>query len=241
MSRVESKSKGGARVIPANSGRGSEPERRSSRPLLLIGGIALAVLLLLGAVWLGRGSGGGVGEGGYADIPQEGVFLGSADAPLLIRDFSDFSCPHCKTAATQTLPPVIDEYVRTGQARIEFIPIAIVDPTGSAYAAMGSLCAADQEQFWPFQERLFQIQGQQRYDASTLSSVANSLGMNVNTFQNCLASNKYLRQVQANAEEFRAVGGTGTPTFIIGNQLVSGAVPFDDMKTVIDAQLAELQ
>lgn len=207
--------------------------------MILLAGLLLIVLLGLGLIiFIGRGGGRGSAESAvYQGVATDGRFLGDPNAPLLIRDFSDFTCPHCRDAAVELLPPIIEQYVQAGQVRIEFVPVAILNNDTSPLAAMASLCAEEQGAFWPYQAKLFDRQGLDRVESERLVSYASELGLEAQPFRDCLLSRQFAADIVANNEEFRRIGAEGTPTFVVGDTLVGGAVPFEKIQQVIEAEL----
>ena len=94
---------------------------------------------------------------------NEGRLLGNADAAVAIRDFSDFRCPHCRDAALDLTPKIIENYIKEGsQVSFEFVPVAALGDE-SMLAAQASLCAEDQSQFWPYHDKLFEQQSSRRW------------------------------------------------------------------------------
>jgi len=74
---------------------------------------------------------------------------------------------------------------------------------------------------------------------ATFKSYATDLGLNTAPFNDCLDSGKYTSEVLKDLQDGESYGVTGTPAFFINGQLVSGAQPFANFKTVIDAALEE--
>jgi protein-disulfide isomerase len=62
----------------------------------------------------------------FAEIPSSGNTIGKADAPVEIIEYGDTSCPVCKDASQTSIPQVVDEYVRSGKAKLTFRPIAFI-------------------------------------------------------------------------------------------------------------------
>ena len=60
-------------------------------------------------------------------IPQDGISLGSAKAPVRVLEFADLQCPFCRQATLDVLPNVIKRYVRPGQVRMEFHALAFIE------------------------------------------------------------------------------------------------------------------
>lgn len=177
------------------------------------------------------------GETNYTQLDAQGRIVGEADAPVLIREFADFRCSHCKDAATLLTPRIVEEYVNTGLVRFEYVPVTVINEE-SVLAGQAALCAEDQGRFWTYHEKLFERQGRETFTIENLTRWAGDLSLNEQTFRNCLTSSEYLDELNANMRDFQATGGTGTPTFMVNGQLVNGTVSWEDMKATIDAQLA---
>lgn len=170
------------------------------------------------------------------DFFSSGRILGSPDAPILIKDFSDFRCPHCRNAAYNLTPQIIEEYVRTGVARLEFIPVVVTNEEGLV-GGLGALCAEDQNQFWAYHDILFERQGEVEFNLENATSFANELGMDLDQFNDCMVSSKYVDQLSQNNDDFTASGGTGTPTFLVNDQIVTGGIEFETLKELVEEKL----
>lgn len=104
-------------------------------------------------------------------------------------------------------------------------------------AAEATECADDQDKFWEYHDLVFA--NQSAIDVDSLKSYAKQLGLDTDTFNDCLDSGKQEAEVQKDLEDGRAAGVEGTPAFQINGQLVSGAQPFSVFQQVIDPLLAE--
>lgn len=171
------------------------------------------------------------------DLFASGRILGSPDATIVIKDFSDFRCPHCKNAAYNLTPQLIEEYVRPGIVRLEFIPVVVTNEEGLV-GGLAALCAEDQNQFWAYHDILFERQGEVEFNLENVTSFASELGMNLEEFNDCMISSKYTDQLVKNNDEFTASGGTGTPTFLVNDQIVVGGVEFETVKQLIEEKLS---
>lgn len=176
----------------------------------------------------------------YTALDAQGRIIGEADAPIVIQEFADFRCPHCKDAATTLTPNIITEYVNTGKVRFEYIPVTVINEE-SVLSGQAALCAEDQGRFWTYHEKLFERQGREQFNIENLVKWAAQLGLDEASFRNCLASSQYTDELNANMREFQASGGTGTPTFLVNGQLLNGTVSWEEMKATIDAHLASAQ
>ncbi len=84
--------------------------------------------------------------------------LGEDTAPVLMVEFSDYTCPFCKRFADDTKPAIIEQYVDAGIVqfvRKDFITVG--GPVG-ALAAQAALCAGEQGQYWEYHALLTERQ-----------------------------------------------------------------------------------
>lgn len=206
---------------------------------LILGGVAAVLLLgIIALVFLVNRPAPVSLDGAYEGVATEGTFIGDPNAPVVVREFLDFTCPHCRSAATDLTPKVIENYVASGQVRMEFIPIAFNE--NSLQGAVASYCAAEQGQFMDYKAQLFANQ-RNSFSSSNLVSYAAAIGLDEQEFRNCLIAGYHGGQVQDNLAEFRSMGASSTPTFFVNDQMVVGAVPYTEMEEYIQQALASVQ
>lgn len=212
----------------------------NNRTLAIVGVGAVALVLIIVLALVGRGLLGSssVASGEAVDsLDAQGMTVGSENAAIVVREFADFRCPHCKDAAASLTPEIIENYVNTGLVRLQFTPVAVINDE-STFGAQAAMCADAQGKFWTYHDELFDRQGRDLFSIQNLTSWAGDLGLDEQAFRNCLVSGEYLDELNANMRDFQASGGTGTPTFLVNGQLINGAVAWDEMKATIDNQLA---
>jgi len=173
---------------------------------------------------------------------------GSPDAEITIIEFSDFQCPFCWRFYTQTLPLIDKEYISTGKVNFVYrdFPIISIHPN-AVPAALAGECADDQGKFWEMHDIIFinqkNWQGlQPSQSANLFKEYAVEIGLNVDEFNSCVDSGKYLKEIQNDLDDGRIYGVTGTPGFFVGNAEIGftkliGAQPFSSFQQVIDGQL----
>jgi protein-disulfide isomerase len=112
----------------------------------------------------------------------------------------------------------------------------------SIRAAEASECAADQDAFWPYHDRLVEalaVEGNREFTAEDLNQYAEELELDTETFSECLASGKYnqlvIQQTIASQSDYMV---RGTPMFLVNGRMVSGAQPFEAFQQVIDMSLS---
>ena len=76
--------------------------------------------------------------------------LGSPTAPVTIVEYGTFACPTCAALHRDVLPEVIERYVRTGKASLEFRGIAGDDASQARDLALASWAASAQRHGWDF-------------------------------------------------------------------------------------------
>ena len=170
--------------------------------------------------------------------------LGSPTASITIIEFGDYQCHQCYNWFHNTKPAIYENYIDTGKANLIFVDLAILG-RDSPKAAAATYCAEEQGVYWEFHDLLYTSQESQIDNGwaspERLKAFAFSLGLDMDLFDNCLDSGKFLKRVQFNTNEAKKQGATGTPTFIIvssdGQQKIGGAQPFSVFKNVIDSMI----
>ena len=114
--------------------------------------------------------------------PDGYPYRGATDAPVTLVEYSDYLCPFCARHTTQTVPSLMDQYIRTGKVQWVFRddPIASLHPT-SAQGHRAALCVAEQGAalFWKMHDQLFATQSQWNQlpdPGAYLTQVAQTIG-----------------------------------------------------------------
>src|SRR5690606_33715982 len=105
----------------------------------------------------------------------------------------------CHDAAGEIVAPLVEKYVRTGNARFVYRFFPILGPE-SVTAARGAYCAAKEDAFWPFQHRLMERRGSGNrgaYGGDRLIDDARARSLDAGAFETCLPSFDSLAYVQA--------------------------------------------
>ena len=174
--------------------------------------------------------------------------IGNPNAPITIIEFSDFQCPFCAKFHIQTLPKIIDEYIKEGTVKLVFrdFPIQSIHPNALP-ASLAAECANEQGKFKEMHDKLFDKQNE--WNNKNIDNViilfnqyALEIGLEEEKFDSCLRNGKYVEEIQKDLNDGRTYGISGTPGFFIGNDKIGfvelkGAQPFESFKKVIDSQL----
>lgn len=144
------------------------------RRLLQLGGVlALAAVIIVVAVLVSSGGGSdkGAGSGGalagvaeastsLQGIPQHGLTLGRADAPVTMVEFVDPQCPFCRKFTVDQAPTFIKDYVRTGKVKVELRTLSFIGDDSITGARLIN-AAAQQNKAWNVAEILYHNQGEE--------------------------------------------------------------------------------
>ncbi len=213
--------------------------------------IALAAVLVFLAVSRNSGTSGVASSIAALDanFPYDlakGTTLGKADAPLKVTEYEDFQCPFCLRHTGNVEPKLIDEYVRTGKMSITYKNLPLLG-FESGLAARAGVCAAEQDKFWQFHNKLFKKEadaGQDvaektnvgRFSESALKDIATGLGMDASKFSECYGDQRSLQAVQDQTREATTLGLNGTPSFLLNGQSIgSGTLAIEDFRKTLDA------
>jgi len=220
-----------------------------SKKGIIVGAIAAAVIIGIVASYSSFDAGEPLNldmgqTHGTVSTAMGSPILGSPTAPITIIEFGDYQCSQCYKWYHNTKPAIFENYIDTGKANLIFVDLAILG-RDSPKAAAATYCAEEQGSYWEFHDLLYTSQESQIDNGwaspERLKAFAFSLGLDMDLFDNCLDSGKFLKRVQFNTNEAKKQGATGTPTFIIvssdGQQKIGGAQPFSVFKNVIDSMI----
>lgn len=152
----------------------------------------------------------------------DGPFLGRADAPLTMVEFTDLQCPFCRQFHVTTFEQIKKEYIDTGKLRYysRDFPLENIHPMATT-AARASRCAALQGKFWEMRHAILINNAQ--LTAGVFGTLAQDLKLNVPSFTACAAdASRFGAELQKDMSEAAAAGVSGTPSFVIGRTRAGG-------------------
>jgi len=161
--------------------------------------------------------------------------IGNPDAKLTIVEFADFGCPYSRQASF-----AIRALALTYADRVQYIyrdfPILELHPDAQMASEAGE-CAREEgdDKFWAYHDTLYQHQD----DLSRLAlrEYARSVGLNVTKFDQCLSAGRYRSEVLQDLQDGLDAGVGGTPTFFFNGQRVSGSIPLETLRLIVEAYL----
>jgi len=162
--------------------------------------------------------------------------LGEADAPITIIEYASLTCGHCARFHTETLPEVKKQWIETGKARLVYrhFPLDRL----ALIAAVAADCLKSDKAFFAYIGTLFQEQGtwaRAEDPVSALAQRAALAGLDRAQFDACVndqaATDALLNRVIASRDTY---GIEATPTLIVNERKVEGALPYDEFAEVLE-------
>jgi protein-disulfide isomerase len=131
---------------------------------------------------------------------------------------------------------ILDEY--QGKVRLVYrhFPLRSIHPQAQK-AAEASECANNQGKFWEMHDKLFEFNNAGTLTLENMKKAAADLKLNTSTFNTCLDNGETADRVEQDYQDGIAGGVRGTPGTFINGQYIAGALPFEQIKPVIDSLL----
>jgi protein-disulfide isomerase len=161
-----------------------------------------------------------------------GFAAGPPTAKVTVVEFSDFQCPYCAQGRR-----VVDDLKRLypNEIRVVFRDFPLSQHTRARPAAYAAFCAGEQGKFWPYHDKLFD--NQQALSESDLTRYAQEVGLTMDQYQSCLASERPAKAVDAHEAAGRALGVQGTPSIFINGIKLIGLLPLPVMQSLVDHEI----
>ena len=170
--------------------------------------------------------------------------LGNANAKVVVIEYSDTECPFCKMFH-KTMHQVIEERGDKVAWVYRHYPIPQLHAK-ALNEAVATECAWEQggnEIFWKYTDEIYaRTPSNDGLDEKELPAIAAMLGLNMTSFESCLASQKYENKIQNDIDSGDEAGARGTPSsFILKNgkvvDTIAGAQPLNIVMSKIDQAL----
>jgi protein-disulfide isomerase len=207
-----------------------------NRLLLLAAAVSIAVLVVVVVVFIGSGGSGSStptvttsASGGsgteaqtiFKGVPQQGDTIGKASAPASLTVYADPQCPYCREWDIDTLPTVMQNYVRTGRIRLQYHGIPIISENSIA-GLRGIYAAGKQNKLWNMVTALYERQGEEGSGWITIPVIkdaAKEVGANPTKVIVDADSKSVTAQLTASEKSAIANKVDQTPTFILQKTL----------------------
>ncbi len=170
---------------------------------------------------------------------------GNPNAPVTVIEFSDFQCPYCKRGSA-TVEQLLQKY--PNEVKVVFLHYPLPFHPWAKPAAVAAECAGKQDPkaFWTLHDAYFN--DQQAFAPETVmkksQEILASSGIDLKKWSTCAVeesseNKEMMAKVEAEMQAGSKLGVDGTPAFFINGELVSGAVPLEELDRVVQKALAQ--
>lgn len=157
------------------------------------------------------------------------IVLGNPDGDVTLVEFFDYNCSYCRSAMPD-IARLLQEDPNLRVIMKEF-PILSAESMDAARIAV-AVSQVEGADYWTFHEQLFtsrgQVSGQVALDAAT------DIGLNPVTVELAASAESVAEIIQRSYAVAQGLNITGTPTFIIGDEILPGAVGFEALKLRVE-------
>ena len=158
----------------------------------------------------------------YERLPR----IGDIDSKLIILEFIDYNCGYCK----KTLSTISKLIKNIDNIQIVFIDYPILSES-SEIAARASLAANEQNAYFEYHTIL--LNNTEPINQNILYNIAKELSLDIEKFKKDISSEKIKNNIIKNIKFANSLKIRGTPTFIIGQQILPGAYSYEKLKEII--------
>jgi protein-disulfide isomerase len=154
------------------------------------------------------------------ETPYHGAWAGAQRPDVVLVEFFDYACGYCRASN-----PHVERLLREDpRLRVVWRDFPVLGPV-SERAAAASLAAARAGRFRSFYDALF---GAGRPSEATIAAAGQAAGLG-----QVALDDEARRELEKNIELARAIGAVGTPTFVVGDQVLQGAVGYEALREAI--------
>jgi len=152
---------------------------------------------------------------------------GNPQGDVSLVEFFDYRCPYCKQ-----VEPALEALLREDpKLRFVYKEFPVLGPDSIA-AARAALAARKQGKYAAFHRDLMALKG--HFDEAAVFRAASAAGLDIEHLKRDMAAPEIDRILKANRDLAEALDIRGTPGFVIGDEIVPGAVSLDALKQLID-------
>lgn len=151
---------------------------------------------------------------------------GNPEGDVTLVEFFDYNCPYCRRAA----PTVADLEEADPELRLVYKEYPILGP-GSQFATRAALAAIKQGKYVPFHHALMQLT--EPVTEESAMEVARAVGLDLEQLTTDMQDPAIDAAIGRNLQLARALGIDGTPTFVVGERVVPGAVELRTLQSLV--------
>ncbi len=159
--------------------------------------------------------------------------IGNPEGDVTVVEFFDYNCPYCKRAA-----PELEALIAADDnIRVVFREWPILGD-GSVFAARAALAARKQGKYEAFHWEMMELRG--RAEEASVLAAAEKIGLDMDALRADMDAPDIEEHIGQSMRLAELLGFSGTPSFVIGDALVPGFVPIDELERLVgEAREAE--
>ena len=167
------------------------------------------------------------------------MFIGDEKAPVVIIEYSSFTCPHCANFHTEVLPKLKADYINSGKVLLEYREVYFDGP--GLWAGLLARCQGNQKYF-PMIDLIFRKQkdwarGNRDEIINGLLSIGRQSGLTDEKSKMCMEDSTLAEElIEIFKQNTSADGISSTPSFVINGELMQN-MSYDELKKVIEGKL----
>lgn len=168
------------------------------------------------------------------ELNTERPFEGTADAPVVIVEYTDFLCPYC-SRASRVMSELIDKY--PGKFQLFFKHQPLHDFSRELAVNFEAIAMQDEDLAWQYRDRVFQRQselGKPELQKKVLNEILDNLGVDRDRLEKDRKDPRIDKWLKADMQEVQKFGLNGTPMFLINGVTVRGAQPLARFEEIVE-------
>ncbi|HFC11051.1 MAG TPA: hypothetical protein ENJ75_02590 [Candidatus Kaiserbacteria bacterium] len=235
-----------------NEATGAPAGDRYMTPIALI----IGAIIIGGALYFGHGSAPAPQKGKTAQTAvnikdvkiSNNAYVGNADAPVTIAVWFDYQCPYCKMLDDNTLKQVYENYVKEGKVKIVYKDFAFLGPDSDTDALFArAVWDLYPEHFYEWYQAMFTKQDKENSgfgDRASVEALTKTISGIDEAKVSALVDSKKKEleaEITADRNEGAKLGIQGTPSVVVGNQLLNGVVSYSKLSQIIDSELGAVK
>jgi protein-disulfide isomerase len=179
------------------------------------------------------------------ELTADDHIKGNKNAKVILVEYSDMECPFCKRFHP-TMQQIFSDYSDKVQWVYRHYPLSF--HANAQKEAEASECAAKlggNDAFWKYTDAVYERTAGNGtgFALDKLVPLAKEIGLSESQFKTCLDSGEFAQRVKDHMAQGSAEGVTGTPGTILieangDTQLISGALPYEQIKPMIEKALS---
>ena len=161
----------------------------------------------------------------HARQEDSAVVIGPATASVTLVSFSDYNCPYCRKAA-----PALLKALEGGDVRIVFREFPVITPDSRGVSQV-AYALKSQGLYLDFYKKAEQHKG--NLNTESALRIAEEIGADLDKVKTDMDSTDTIRAIQASLDIGQELNVTGTPTFLVGNEVVRGYVNEEQLAQIV--------